>query len=229
MIKYNFFGKNCQIDKELLDRQNLEQKLQQLDFKFEEILFLKQIHSNKVVVIEDKSKIFDKNNRPQADAIITNQKNITICVITADCAPILFFDQVNNIIGATHAGWRGALSGVIENTIFEMKKLGAKTIECEIGPMIQQDSYEVDHDLVDEFTQKNPENAKFFVKSAKEGKFQFDLNGFVEDVLKKCEVKNIINQKIDTLTNENDFHSFRRSTLAGENNYGRNLSVIILN
>ncbi len=227
-IKYHFFGKNCKIDNQLLDRSDLENNLRNLDFKFDDTLFVKQIHSNKAIAIDDETKKFNKNNRLEADAIITNQKNIAIGIVTADCAPILLFDKKNNIIAAIHAGWRGALSGIIENSVKSMIDLGAKNISCEIGPMIQQNSYEVSQDLVSEFTTKDSKNNKFFAKSSKKDKFQFNLNGFIEECLNKLPIDNIENNKIDTLSDEKNYHSYRRSTLQNQDNYGRNLSIICI-
>ncbi len=227
-IKYHFFGKDCIIDRELQSRTNLEFLLKEKNFNSRANLFVNQIHSAEVVVIDDENKIYGNQGLPKADALVTNLPNIVIGVITADCAPILFFDEQEKIIGAAHAGWRGARSGVISSTVVAMKKLGAKKISAIVGPMIQQESYEVSKDLFGDFATEDLENIKFFVDGEQPQKYWFDLNGYVEKKLGDAGVSKVKNDKIDTYVDEKNLFSFRRSTHLGEKDCGRNVSVICL-
>ena len=129
MIKTHFFGKDCIIDRSLKNRDNLALNLKNLQFNFQNILMLNQIHSKEVVIIDDKSKIFSDQDLPKADGIVTNLVEVVLAIGTADCSAILFSDDQNKIIGACHAGWRGAKRGIIEETVKAMKKLGAKKFQ----------------------------------------------------------------------------------------------------
>lgn len=227
-IKYNFFGKNCLIERDLEDRENLNDSLKEAGFESVKTLFVNQIHSDKVVVIDSPQKIYGEQNLPKADAIISNQTNINIAVITADCAPILLFDEKNKIIGAVHAGWKGAKLGIIKNAVFEMKNLGAKNIKAVIGPMIQQKSYEVSQDFYDDFLLENKENEQFFLKGKIDGKYLFNLNSYVENKLIEEGIEEIQNQKIDTYQEEEKYFSYRRATHQTLIDCGRNVSAISL-
>lgn len=226
-VKYNFFGKNCVIDRGLENRANLDLALKEKNLFGRAVLFVNQIHSNQVVVIDAPEKIHGNQNLPKADALVTNLPEVVIGIITADCAPILFFDEEKKIIAATHAGWRGARSGVIAATVAEMKKLGAKNIEALIGPMIQQQSYEVSTELLDDFLSENLANKQFFIDGVSAGKYWFDLPSYVEKKIAETGVGKITNLQIDTYENEEKYFSFRRSTHRGENDCGRNVSVIV--
>jgi len=227
MIKYHFFGKDLIIDRPLSQRSHLKLRLEEEGFKNDLVLFVNQIHGNEVVVIDDEKKIYGQQDLPKADAIVTNLKNLNIAIITADCAPILLFDNENKIIAAAHAGWRGAKSGIIENTVKAMRNLGAKKIHAIIGPLISQDSYEVSSEFFDDFLAEDKSNSKFFKDGAKSDKQLFDLPFFVEEKLRNCQVAEIENVKIDTYKNEKTLFSFRRSTHKGENDCGRNVSLIV--
>jgi YfiH family protein len=227
-IKYNFFGKDLVIDRELSNRANLTKEMQKHDFQSNHVLFVNQIHGNEVLVIDDESKIHGEQGLPKADSIVTNLKDVNIAVITADCSPILFFDSEQKIIAATHAGWRGAKLGVIANTVKEMKKLGAKKISAMIGPMIQQDSYEVSKEFFDDFLSDDKSNSIFFKQGEKAEKYLFDLPSYVEKRLREVEILDIKNDRIDTYKNDQTLFSFRRATHLGEKDCGRNVSVICL-
>lgn len=227
-IKYHFFGKDCIIDRALENRADLERALKEKNIESKANLFANQIHGSEVVVIDSEEKIHGDQGLPKADALVTNLKNIVIGVITADCSPILFFDEEKNIVGATHAGWRGAKLGVIEATISEMKKLGAEKISAIIGPMIHQDSYEVSEEFLEDFQAENPQNRKFFKEGANPGKYLFNLPAYVEEKLKSEGIE-VSSSKADTYKNEKEFFSFRRSTHRGEKDCGRNVSVIVIN
>ena len=226
-IKYHFFGKDCLIDRELKNRENLERAFAEKNIHSKQILFVNQVHGNDVVVVDAENKIYGEQGLPKADALVTNLRNVAICVITADCSPILFFDAEKNVIATAHAGWPGAKLGVIKNTVVEMKKLGAKKISAVIGPMIHQKSYEVSREFLDDFLSEDLANKKFFITGAKPEKWLFDLPSYVEEKL-RAEGVEVENKKIDTYENEKTFFSFRRSTHRGEKDCGRNVSVIEL-
>lgn len=226
-IKHHFFGKDCIIDRPLSNRQDINEKLKIHGFKADNLLFVNQVHGSEIVVVDELAKIHGEQNLPKADAIVTNLPNIAIAVVTADCSPILLFDQENNVIAAAHAGWRGARIGVIKATIAAMKNLGAKKITAIIGPMIHQDSYQISQEFFDDFIQENSANAKFFV-SDKAGHYLFDLPAYVEEKLSSENIAKIENVKIDTYKNEQSFFSFRRSSHKQEPDCGRNVSVIML-
>ena len=211
-------------------QKNRDIAIRQLSSNFDDVKILerdlytlKQIHSNKVVTVFDKSK-----DKMEADAVVTDTTNIILGILTADCAPVLFADENAQIIGAAHAGWKGACSGILENTVCEMEKLGANinNITAVIGPTISQESYEVGAEFYNYFTRSGKNNAQFFIPSERKGHFMFNLPGFVELRLAAMELSNITNVRRNTYALENDFFSYRRSCHKGETDYGRNLSVI---
>lgn len=153
-------------------------------------------------------------NQITADGIVTNQPNIVLCIGTADCAPVLFFDAHNNIIAAAHAGWRGALRGIVENTLEIMLRNGAdrRTIAAAIGPCLQQATFETKSDMYQEFLDIDSQNQKYFISGKDEEHFLFDLETFVVDKLKSCGIQNISASGINTYTNEETYFSYRRNT-----------------
>jgi hypothetical protein len=183
-----------------------------------------QYHSNKVITVTDP---WDISEPPRADAMVTDKTNILLGIVTADCAPVLFADTKAGIIGAAHAGWKGALNGIVSSTIDAMVALGANrvNIKAAIGPCIAQVSYEVDKDFKDTFTTKNPTNGVWFIPG-KWGRFQFDLEGFIENHLKECKIDSIQKMDLDTYKLETEFYSYRRKTHRSESDYGRQLSAI---
>ncbi|MBU6141264.1 MAG: peptidoglycan editing factor PgeF [Proteobacteria bacterium] len=228
-IKYHFFGKECLIARDLADHSNLERKLCEKNISFDAILFVNQIHSAAVVTIDSVEKIHGNEILPRADGLVTNLSNIVLAIFTADCAPILFLDAEKKIIAATHAGWLGAKSGVISSTISAMKKLGAENIEAIVGPMIQQESYEVSQEFFDDFLNEDLANKSFFVEAGSAEKHYFNLPAYVEKKLRESGITKITNQRTDTYKNEEDFFSFRRSTHRSEIDCGRNISIITIN
>jgi len=225
-VRHHFFGKELVIDRELKNRINLKNSLKKQQFCSKHTLLLSQIHSAKVEVVTRKEQIWGEQNLPKADAIVTNLAEISMGIVTADCAPVLLLDREKNIIAALHAGWRGAKLGIIANVLKEMKKLGAGNITAIIGPMIQQRSYEVSQDFLDEFLKEDPKNKIFFKDKKIPEKYLFDLNAYVEAKLKQSLVSKIINEKIDTYENEDKYFSYRRTTHKNEPDCGRNISVI---
>ena len=229
MINYNFFGKDCTIDSEFKDRTDLNQKLNDLNFKFGEVLLLNQVHGDKVVAIDDIKKIHGTQNLPKADGIVTNLKNIAIGIVTADCAPIIFYDEEKQIIGACHAGWKGTKLGIIQETVKKMQALGAKNICAIIGPMIQQYSYQVSIDFYNEFLLESKDNLRFFKETADPIRWNFNLPNYVESKLSLSGVNDIENLMIDTYTNIQKYYSYRRFCHNNAEEKGRNIAVICLN
>ena len=229
MINYNFFGKDCTIDSEYKDRTDLNQKLNDLNFKFGEVLLLNQVHGKDVVVVDDIKKIHGIQNLPKADGIVTNLKNVAIGIITADCAPIIFYDEENQIIGACHAGWKGAKLGVIQETVKKMQALGAKDIRAIIGPMIQQYSYQVSIDFYNEFLLENRDNLRFFKETADPIRWNFNLPNYVESKISLGGVNDIENLMIDTYTNIQKYYSYRRFCHNNAEEKGRNIAVVCIN
>ena len=217
MIKYQFFDSKNSIKKSAIDYQKINVFLKENGFNTQNNpVLVNQVHGKEVLVITNESQIPSLGNLPDADAIITNQKNINIGIATADCAPIILFDEQNKIIAAAHAGWKGAFVGVVQNTVQEMLKLGAEieNIKCEIGPMIRQKSYEIDERFYKQFLSQNAENKKFFILSSKADHYLFDLAEYVAEKLCQAGIKEIQDAGIDTYKDEN-FESFRRKTHQG--------------
>ena len=184
-----------------------------------------QIHSTKVVVITKPIQ-----TRQQADAFVTDRPNIALSALSADCAPILFCDKKAGIIGAAHAGWRGALAGITDETIKAMLNLGAKRsqIHAAIGPCISMKNYEVGADFLSQFINDNLGNRKFF-QANRHGKYQFDLKAYLLSRLKKQGLRNIQALPDCTYAQNDEFFSYRYNTHKGIADYGRNISVIIRN
>ena len=183
-----------------------------------------QTHSNKVIVINRKNKNFKKF---KSDALITKVKGVALGVVTADCVPIILYDIKNQIIGCIHAGWKGASSGIIENTIKKFKKLNTNNkIFASVGPCIGEKSYEVDINFYKKFISKSKKNAVYFSKKNKDKKL-FNLRKYVNDKLIKLNVK-VDHVNHDTFKEKNRFFSYRRSQKLHEKDYGRCISVISL-
>ena len=183
-----------------------------------------QIHSADVVHV---TEAWDA--RPKADAMVTTQKGMGLCILTADCTPVLFADIEAGIIGAAHAGWKGAIGGVLDATVAAMTDLGAKAdrITAAIGPTIQQASYEVGPEFRETFLAQSPESAALFVQGNSD-RYHFDLPGYCHQRLKKLGLQDIHNTGLDTCALEDSYFSNRRRNHRGEPDYGRNASVILL-
>jgi len=188
---------------------------------------LNQNHTYKVVTVNDVTQM---TSNIEADALVTNKPGIILGVYTADCTPILFADAKNRVIGATHAGWRGAVGEIIENTIKAMLDLGAKhnSITACIGPCIQQTSYEVDNSFKIQFLEKSESYDKFFIPSSRTNHYMFDLPGFCESKLLKFGISKVENLKIDTYPEENLFFSCRRAFHHKQEAFGCQMSAICL-
>ena len=210
------------------DKKNIKKNLHFVTRKIKvnknKIALMYQTHSNKVVVVNTRNKNLIKF---KADAIITKIKGLALGVVTADCVPIVLFDVKNHIIGCIHAGWKGALSGVIEKTLKKFKKLNKKNkIYAAIGPCIGEKSYEVDLAFYEKFVSTSKKNKIYFVNKNEDKKL-FNLRKYVSDKLKKFNVI-IDNINKDTFKEKDNFFSYRRSQKLGQNDYGRCISVITM-
>lgn len=184
-----------------------------------------QVHGNNVVIVD---KPWEHKDAPQADALVTNKPGIALGILTADCLPVLFADTKKKIIGAAHAGWKGAFDGVIEATLEAMRKLGAEDIIATIGPSIAQKSYEVGPEFIGRFVQQDMLNGNYFMPSPRPDHHLFDLPGYTKRRLSEAGIATINLLAHDTCFEENRFFSYRRSCLRGEKSYGRQVSAICL-
>ena len=186
-----------------------------------------QIHSPDVIVAE---KPWTRDNSPRADAIVTRVPGLAIGVTTADCGPILFADEQAGVIGATHAGWKGALIGVLEATIAAMETLGAQRsrISAALGPMIRQPNYEVGAEFIERFKAADAANDRFFAPAARPRHAMFDLSGYIRSRLERAEIQNIEDLGLCTYADHARFFSYRRTTHRAEPDYGRHVNAIAL-
>ena len=207
-------------------KKNLEIVKKKINKSAKNIFLLHQIHSNKFVYIDEKYKLKIK---PKVDAIITNQKNLPIAVLTADCVPILICDNKKRMIAAIHAGWKGAYKGIIDRVIKFMLRKGCKlkNITAVIGPSISVKSYEVKEDFKKKFIKKDKKNQKYF--KINNNKLYFNLTKYVQFLLLSNKIKNIETLNINTFDIKNKFFSARRALKLNHNDYGRNISIIMLN
>ena len=207
--------------------ENRARMAQSLGVAPERFLTCYQIHSPEVVTAETP---WPAGERPRADAIVTRTPGLAIGVSTADCGPVLFADPQARVIGAAHAGWRGALTGVIEATVAAMEKLGAKrgAIVAAAGPMIRQPNYEVGQDLIDRFVSVEPNTVRFFKPAKRPGHAMFDLGGYVASRLRRAEIAEIEDLGHCTYADPEQFYSYRRATHQAEADYGRHINAIAL-
>ncbi len=241
-ISHGFFNKNggksfgiykslnCGIgsnDKKNIVKKNLKIVKNKISKKAKNIYLVNQIHSNKFVFI-DKNFRFN-NKKIKADAIITNLRYFPIAVLTADCVPLLLHDNKKNIIAVIHAGWKGAFKGIIGKVINFMIRKGCKMsdITAAIGPCIKQKNYNVKSDFKKKFLQKNLKNKIFFKK--RQNLIYFDLSNFIKSQLKLFKIGHIDMINIDTFEKKNNFFSARRALKLKHDDYGRNISIIMIN
>lgn len=189
------------------------------------LVTLDQKHTPEVIEVEAP---WTREATPIADALVTKRRGLALGILTADCAPVLFADAEAGVIGAAHAGWRGAFDGVIGNTVEAMENLGARAarIVAVVGPCIAQASYEVGAEFVERFVEMDPELQRFFGPSPKAGHAHFNLSAFVAHLATVAGVGAVSIDGSDTCTLEDRFFSYRRSTLRKEPDYGRQLSAI---
>lgn len=213
-------GKGSKDNKKIINK-NINYVSKKIGVKSLNLVLMHQTHSNRVLEIK---KNYYKR-KVLSDAMITKNKGIALGVLTADCVPILLFDKKSKIIGCIHAGWKGALSGIIKNTIKKIKIIGGSNrIFAAVGPCIGRRNYEVDKNFYKKFVMKSKKNKKYF-KKKNNIKDLFDLRKFVTDKLLELKVK-VDQVNMDTFRDNNNFFSYRRSTKLRQKDYGRCISVI---
>jgi polyphenol oxidase len=207
-------------------RENRRRMAAQLGVTPENLISAHQTHSADAIVATGP---WQGTARPKADAIVTARERLAIGVTTADCAPVLFADPYARVIAAAHAGWKGALTGILESTIAAMEKLGAERgrMVVALGPMIRQQSYEVGSEFVERFLDANADYASFFLPAPRNGHAMFDLAGLIRLRLENAGVLMIDDLDVDTYADER-FYSYRRSVHRQESDYGRHVHAIAL-
>ena len=191
------------------------------------LLTARQIHSATVVTVE---RPWRREEAPRADGLVTTTPGVALGVLAADCAPILFHEPVARVIGAGHAGWRGALMGVAEAVVAQMTALGAerRRIRAAIGPCIAQRSYEVGPEFPEPFLADSHGAAGYFIRAPRDGRFLFDLGGYMADRIIRAGIATVEVVPHDTVAEEARFFSYRRSCLRGERSFGLGLSAVVL-
>jgi YfiH family protein len=206
--------------------ENRRRMAQALDVVPSHFLTVYQVHSPDVVTV---SEPWPTEERPHADALVTRTPGLAIGITAADCGPVLFADPKARVVGAAHAGWKGAFGGVLAATVQAMETLGARKqdIHAAIGPLIRQPSYEVGAEFVDRFTATDAANARYFIPSSKANHSMFDLAGFIRTQLERAGIETIDDVGIDTYADRR-FFSYRRTTHRAEPDYGRNIHALVL-
>ena len=189
------------------------------------LVTLHQVHSPDVVTVTEP---IPQDRRPAADAMVTDRPGLILGILTADCVPVLFADVDAGVVGAAHAGWKGAITGVTDRTVAAMEALGARRerIGAAIGPCIGRASYEVTTDFAGRFVEEAADNLRFFSNGAREGHLQFDIAGYVAARLAGAGLTRIEMLDEDTYSQPDRFYSYRRSCHRGEPDYGRQISMI---
>lgn len=208
-------------------RVNRDRAMAALDLSGAALATAYQVHSARVSVVETP---FAVETRPRVDGLVTRHPGVALGILAADCTPVLFADPGARIVGAAHAGWRGALGGVLEATVEAMVALGARraVIHAAIGPCITQDSYEVGPEFSGAFLADDPSNVMFFKPSMRAGHFMFDLPGYIAKRLAALGLAATDRLRRDTYAEAPLFFSYRRATHEGAGDYGRGLSAIVL-
>ena len=191
------------------------------------LVTVKQRHTSDVLIARTP---FSRDEAPEADALVTARRGLALGILTADCVPVLFADAKAGIIGAAHAGWRGAFEGVLGNTVLAMENLGAvrSDITAAVGPCIAQASYEVGPEFIARFAARDPAFGRYFTPPKASGHVHFDLAGFAADRLREAGVGTVVVEGSNTCADDGRFFSYRRSVLRKEPDYGRQLSAIAL-
>lgn len=206
---------------------NRARSMEELELPPEALVTVHQAHTADVVVVDAP---FPHDKAPVADGMVTRLPRVALGILTADCAPVLLADATAGVIGACHAGWKGALAGILDNTVAKMVELGAEPgrIIAGIGPCIAQRSYEVGPDFPAPFLAESEEYERFFSPVGTEGRFMFSLPGYVARKLARLNISEVMPTPCDTCREDNRFFSYRRTVKAGQTDYGRLLSAIAL-
>ena len=222
LYKYLNCGRGSKDNKNNI-KKNLNLVSRKMKVKSKNLILMHQTHSNKVFEIKKN----DFKRKIYADAMLTRNKGLALGVVTADCVPILLYDKKSKFIGCIHAGWKGAISNIIKNTISRINKIEPNSkIYASIGPCIGKKNYEVDNDFFNKFILKSPKNKKYFTKKSKTKKL-FNLRLFVADKLAEQKVR-FDHVNYDTFDEKNKFFSYRRSKILNQGDYGRCISAISL-
>ena len=225
--KKNYQSLNCNLssdDNKGFVKKNIEIAKNNLNIKNHNLKFIKQVHSTKIVILEEKNY----NLSIEADGIITKDKKISLAILTADCAPIFIYDKKNSLICALHAGWKGCLDDIITNAIKEINKINTykSNLFAIVGPCLNRKNFEVDQEFKNNFILKNKNYEYFFSKLISSEKYLFDMRGLINFQLKENLVHDISNINIDTYTNKNQFFSHRRSFQEKKLPTGRMINII---
>lgn len=207
--------------------ENRRRAMERIDLEGERLVTAYQVHSPDVVEVTEP---WQREDAPKADAMVTRQRGLALGILTADCVPVLFADPEAGVVGGAHAGWKGALNGVLAATVDAMASLGARPerILAGIGPAISQRSYEVGPEFPAPFLAQDPRNADFFCPGKREGHFHFDIKGYVARRLTEAGLSAIQTLPCDTCAEDSRFFSYRRACQRQEPDYGRGLSAIYL-
>lgn len=206
-------------------KENRRRIAAQLGVDNRQLLTPSQWHSADAVLAD---KPWDVRQPPDGDAVVTDKPGIAAAINTADCTPVLFSSDDGRVVGAAHAGWKGAVGGILGSTVARMKDLGAKDIHAAIGPTISQLNYEVGPEYRAQFVERDAASERFFIPSEKPGHFMFDLPGFVRARLDGLGLASIEDTALCTYADEQRFFSYRRTVHRGEADYGRQLSAICI-
>jgi YfiH family protein len=212
-------------DNQELVRENRKRVARWMGVEADCLMTAHQVHSPDVLVVREPFP----GDRPKADGLVTDRPGIAVAASTADCGPVLFADARMRVVGACHAGWKGAFTGVLESTIAAMETLGSRrdSIVAVLGPSITQENYEVGPEFIQRFVDVDPDHSRYFVASPNPGHAMFDLNGYTVDRLRKA---GVVAQMLGrcTYAEEELFYSYRRATHRKEPDYGRQISAIVL-
>ncbi|MBB3066670.1 MULTISPECIES: peptidoglycan editing factor PgeF [Limibacillus] len=241
-VRHAFFGREGGVSEGLYDSlncgygsgdaadnvfENRRRAMAALDLKPENLVTAYQTHSADAIAVDAP---WSRDAAPRCDAMVTKKRGIALGILTADCAPVVMVDPEAQVVGAAHAGWRGAFAGILEATLEAMTRLGARreAIAAAIGPCIAQRSYEVGPEFPEPFLTQENANIDFFCPARRSGHFLFDLKGYAARRLCKAGLRRIEVCPADTFAESDRFFSYRRACKAGEKDYGRGLSVILL-
>ena len=207
-------------------QENRRRMAEALGVEHDAVISVYQVHSPDAVIVEGPWR----GERPKADAMVTAMPGLALGITTADCGPVLFADEEARVIGAAHAGWRGAVTGVLESTLTAMERLGARRekIVAVLGPTISQNAYEVGPDFIRRFTEEAPGHGRFFKEAERPDHAMFDLPGFIGGRLEAAGIGAFTNLGLCTYSDEDRFFSYRRTTHRKEPDYGRLISAITL-